>query len=704
MLPTLRSRRRPRYGTHLCAAVSALLLLFSVVVLHSRLGADRQPRTNTALPSIDLSLDADGDPLLEDAFSVSGSGFRSFSSSDDRIDELDIVDEDPSRVSASEEEILRGVESENEDDHNVRSRVSGFLFDHVVGVIRRPFDRRSIDNWEDYDAFDATSAAATAELDRSKGAFASDDVAVDSEARKKAAEVSGVEDALLLKTGSRSNPLRDGWGVWFDKKSDFLRRDRMFRSNLDLLNPLNNPMLQDPDGIGTTGLTRGDRLVQKLLMNEFKSVPFGVKIKKKQQEGAKQSNSGDDSDLNSVDKSDIKWAERRTLDDNASFTDRTSVDFDSTHSNENLSNAVNGTRVAVAQGITLGSSSSSISTEKKLVDLSIDETKNLRGLRTAASNVGSNPQLSGHIYADGKRWGYFPGLHPHLSFSDFMEAFFTKGECHLRVFMVWNSPSWMYVVRLQRGLESLLFHHKDACVVVFSETIELNFFKDYVKDGFKVAVAMPNLDELLKDTPVHIFSSVWFEWRKTKFYATHYSELVRLAVLYRYGGIYLDCDIIVLKPLDSLENSIGLEDQIAGGYLNGAVMAFRKHSPFIMECLTEFHATYDDTKLRWNGADLLTRVGRFYLNKEGISNRHIELNMQPSSIFFPIDRNNITRYFLSPATENERAQQDFLFKRILNESFTFHLWNSLTFAVVPDPESIVARLIDHTCIHCFDLL
>lgn len=50
---------------------------------------------------------------------------------------------------------------------------------------------------------------------------------------------------------------------------------------------------------------------------------------------------------------------------------------------------------------------------------------------------------------------------------------------------------------------------------------------------FKVAVVMPNLDELLKDTPTHIFASVWHEWKKTKYYPTHYSELVRLAALYK---------------------------------------------------------------------------------------------------------------------------------------------------------------------------
>lgn len=48
-------------------------------------------------------------------------------------------------------------------------------------------------------------------------------------------------------------------------------------------------------------------------------------------------------------------------------------------------------------------------------------------------------------------------------------------------------------------------------------------------------------------------------------------------VLSRYGGIYLDSDIIVLKSLSLLNNSVGVEDRLTGSSLNGAVMAFRKH-------------------------------------------------------------------------------------------------------------------------------
>lgn len=53
--------------------------------------------------------------------------------------------------------------------------------------------------------------------------------------------------------------------------------------------------------------------------------------------------------------------------------------------------------------------------------------------------------------------------------------------------------------------------------------------------------------------------------------------LYKFVLVSRYGGIYLDSDIVVLKPLSSLHNSVGMEDQLAGSSLNGAVMAFRRH-------------------------------------------------------------------------------------------------------------------------------
>ncbi|GJT14233.1 alpha 1,4-glycosyltransferase domain-containing protein [Tanacetum coccineum] len=574
MLKKLRSRRRPRYSTHILTLTATLLLLLSVTILYIHLTNHHQPPIKTTDPI--NPLDKNPLPIFQNDDVITSQDDVTITSPDD-----------------------------------VKKK---YYFDHVQGVIRRAFDKRSIDQWEeeDYEHSIFDSSNNNNNVDFNLG-FGSDDVALDENVRRKLVKVKGIEDALLLKV----SVLREGWGDWFEKKSDFLRRDRMFKSNLELLNPLNHPFLQDPDMVGS-GLTKGDKLMLKRIVSDFKKVPFSTKKEVL----------GDPVP---------KVAERRTLDDNV-------------------------------------------------------------GIRQVSD------KFEGQIYADGKRWGYFPSLDSRLSFSNFLDAFFRKGKCVMRVFMVWNSPPWMFSVRHQRGLESLLFHHRDACVVVFSETIELNFFDGFVKDGFKVAVAMPNLDELLKDTPTHEFASVWFEWRKTKFYPTHYSELIRLAALYKYGGIYLDSDVKVMKPLDSLSNMVGLEDESSDGNLNGAVMAFRKHSPFIMECLMEFYASYDDTSLRWNGADLLTRVGKKFLHEENGFKNQMELKPQPFFAFFPISRKNITRYFTRPATDTERTDQGVLYQKILDESLAFHFWNSLTSSIVPEPESLVARLIDQHCIRCSDML
>jgi hypothetical protein len=199
--------------------------------------------------------------------------------------------------------------------------------------------------------------------------------------------------------------LREIWGEWFDKKGLFLKKDKMLKSSFEAFNPMLNPLLQDPDSVGVSTLTRGDKIVHKWWISEFKRVPFSF----------------------------------------------------SSHKNTNN----NGKIKTVAKG----------GTERRTLKDNSDDAEFLNN-------------RDHHIYADGNNWGYFPGLPLRLSFNDFMNAFFRKGKCVMRVFMVWNSPPWMFTVRYQRGLESLLYHHPNACVVVFSETIELDFFKDsFVKDG-----------------------------------------------------------------------------------------------------------------------------------------------------------------------------------------------------------------------------
>lgn len=64
----------------------------------------------------------------------------------------------------------------------------------------------------------------------------------------------------------------------------------------------------------------------------------------------------------------------------------------------------------------------------------------------------------------------------------------------------------------------------------------------------------------------------------------------------------------------------------------------------------------------------------------------------------------VFRYFAAAEDEVERLQEETLFAKILNESTAFHFWNSITSALVPEPNSLVDRLLNHNCLRCYDIV
>lgn len=64
-------------------------------------------------------------------------------------------------------------------------------------------------------------------------------------------------------------------------------------------------------------------------------------------------------------------------------------------------------------------------------------------------------------------------------------------------------------------------------------------------------------------------------------------------------------------------------------------------SPFILECMREFYATYDDKLVRWNGAHLLSRVHN-RLKQDGHS-PVLKPKIAPPWKIFPISSENISR-------------------------------------------------------------
>lgn len=80
------------------------------------------------------------------------------------------------------------------------------------------------------------------------------------------------------------------------------------------------------------------------------------------------------------------------------------------------------------------------------------------------------------------------------------------------------------------------------------------------------------------------------EWKKGPYFFSHITEIIRLASLYKYGGVYLDTDVIVMRDLGSLRNCLGTElagSQGEAKILNGAPARAAPHlTPHVRGSIT----------------------------------------------------------------------------------------------------------------------
>ena len=73
--------------------------------------------------------------------------------------------------------------------------------------------------------------------------------------------------------------------------------------------------------------------------------------------------------------------------------------------------------------------------------------------------------------------------------------------------------------------------------------------------NFNITILHYDFSELSKDTPLNGLVN---ELKLSKNFVEHYSDMIRQVMIYKYGGIYLDLDFVVLKDLNKLKNSVSM--------------------------------------------------------------------------------------------------------------------------------------------------
>lgn len=247
-------------------------------------------------------------------------------------------------------------------------------------------------------------------------------------------------------------------------------------------------------------------------------------------------------------------------------------------------------------------------------------------------------------------WSTFDFLESEKQFTARMKNFFSN-RCEERFFFTWIAPTaGSFGAREQLSLQSVFRWHPSACVVILSRSLDTPkgaaLLAPFVAKGFKVMAVSPDHDALFQGTAAESWFARLKEGKQDPGdinLMQNLSNVLRLAALYKYGGIYLDTDVIVLRKMSKLRNCVGAQsmNSATGKWkrLNNAVLVFDKNHRALLKLIQQFDLAFDGRKWGHNGPYLLSSVMR---------NHRLPVTVLPKSAFYPYNWLKIRLTFRAP--------------------------------------------------------
>ncbi|MBA0558567.1 hypothetical protein Golob_015580 [Gossypium lobatum] len=282
---------------------------------------------------------------------------------------------------------------------------------------------------------------------------------------------------------------------------------------------------------------------------------------------------------------------------------------------------------------------------------------------------------------------------------------FFNHKCEVQFFMTWISTAETFETREILAVESVFKAHPHGCLMILSRTLDSAqghmILKPLLDRGFKVQAVTPDLPFLLKNTP----AEAWFNDIKSGEkdpggipLAQNLSNLMRLAALYKYGGVYLDTDFIVLKSFKGLKNTIGAQSiNSAKNWtrLNNAVLVFDMNHPLLYKFIEEFALTFDGNKWGHNGPYMVSRVVHRVEGRPGYN-----FTILPPVAFYPVDWIKIVRLFKVPSQQADPKWFEAKLQELNEKSYGLHLWNKQSSKLMVEEGSAMGKLLSEHCVLC----
>ncbi|XP_034666931.1 lactosylceramide 4-alpha-galactosyltransferase-like [Drosophila subobscura] len=262
------------------------------------------------------------------------------------------------------------------------------------------------------------------------------------------------------------------------------------------------------------------------------------------------------------------------------------------------------------------------------------------------------------------------------------------------------------------AIESAALHNPNSQVFVLFVHRKYALAGVHSNEG-KNSTEQPLFDAILSYSNVHLRRlNLWRyasgtpieEWLKngtlfrSRFLVSHISDFLRFLTLFRYGGLYLDLDVVVLKSMEDVPpNYTGaeFEDVISSAVIN--LTPTGVGHKIAESLLFDFQHNFNGRHWGNNGPGVMTRVAQQICGTKNISllleNRKRCLGFQvfDCKAFNPVPSGNWRHLFEPDELEETMARTKY--------SYVVHVWNkqSNKVPIKVGSSSAYAQLAERNC-------
>ncbi|KAH8260813.1 hypothetical protein KR038_001167 [Drosophila bunnanda] len=196
------------------------------------------------------------------------------------------------------------------------------------------------------------------------------------------------------------------------------------------------------------------------------------------------------------------------------------------------------------------------------------------------------------------------------------------------------------------------------------------------------------IEEWLKDGSLFLSSYLF----------SHISDFLRYLTLYRYGGLYLDMDVVVLRNMEEVPpNYTGAESNthLAAGVMSLAATGFGHE--IAESCLRDLQLNFDGKDWGNNGPGVITRVAQKICGTKNIEvmqedhKRCLGFKVFGRGAFYAVPWKQWRDFF-----EPEKLSQTMA---LTKDSYVVHVWNkhSSTLKIKRGTKSAYAKYAEQNC-------